>query len=140
MIAKTVAGGIVCALVLAGCASGPVVEAQRCDASGGCNVDVTVTSCHASANVDPIEVFGRNRNIHWEIVNSPGYTFADPGIVVGTDSTHEFVDGQIAQQGKKYILLDKNTFARNDPYPYEIKVLHDGSPCVTVDPGIINHG
>jgi hypothetical protein len=103
-------------------------------------VPVTVTNCVPSVDGnDPIDVYGPNRVIQWEIVSS-GYTFDQKyGILIKDDPGDEFADP--APQGKKFAWRDKNRKAEPKPFAYGINVRDsNGQLCHSIDPGIINHG
>lgn len=140
----SVAVPIVIAL-FAGCASLRPPRANLvCDHPGVCKVSIKLESCVVvSISNDPIDVYGPNRVIQWEI--DPGsdldYKFDDKyGILIKDDPNGEFTNP--APQGKKFAWHDKNP-ARNEAqyFAYGINV-RDGSGrlCHPVDPGIINHG
>lgn len=124
------------ALVAAGCVSIPPSKLAACNAHV-CHVAVTVTNCTISAQPPDIDVFAPDHEIHWDIV-SRGYAFPQDGIVIGDDANHEFTDPRRAEQDRKFIWHDKNSFAKS--YKYSIKVLNGATACPPLDPGIINHG
>ena len=126
------------ALAVAGCASSPIETAGRCTAPGVCKIDVSVADCQVTVKPDTVDAYGKNLEIHWDIV-SPGYAFTPDGIAFKDDPTHEFHDPH-RPQPKKFTWHDKNTVARPAPFPYSVRVTKDGTPCPPTDPGIINHG
>ena len=127
--------------LFAGCASiRPPLQNLRCDMSGVCKVTVKVINCVASVDRDPIDVYGRNRNIQWEIDDSSNYTFDEKyGILIKDDPGGEFTEP--AAHGKKFAWHDKNSRAEVTPFVYGINVRDSsGRLCHPIDPGIINHG
>ena len=139
MNARTGVAAVALALALAGCASSPFSRAARCEGSGVCRIEVRVADCRPDVVPDVLHVFGRNREIHWDIVDSPGYAFDDPGIEFKDDPANEFDNAQ-RPQPTKYIVHDKNSFASDEPYRYGLRLSRNGAQCPPTDPGIINHG
>ncbi len=140
MTAKAVFTAAALALVAAGCAAPPPVRSMRCD-TPVCNVAVHVADCRITVDPDTVMVFGRNRQIHWDIAHdSPGYKFAADGITIkDLDPTREFTDPS-RPNDTKYIWHDRNSQARSDPYHYGVKVMRGETACPPLDPGIINQG
>ena len=103
-----------------------------------CHVSVTVTDCNISLDPDPIGIFAKNVEIHWDIASaSPTYTFAPNGIVVKEDKQEEFTGGHVAEQDRKFILHDKNTFKKD--YKYTVNVKQGSAACRPLDPTIANN-
>lgn len=128
-------------VLFAGCGSlRPPLQHLRCDTPGVCKVTVTVTNCMISVDQDPIDVYGPNRNIQWEIDSSSNYMFDQKyGILIKDDPGGEFTNP--VPHGKKFAWNDNNSKPDAKPFEYGINV-RDGSGqlCHPVDPGIINHG
>jgi hypothetical protein len=139
MNARTGVAAVAFTLALAACASNPFSSAARCEGPGVCRIQVRVADCVPAVVPDALHVFGHNHEIHWDIVDSPGYAFDDAGIEFKDDPAGEFADGH-RPQPTKYIVHDKNSFASDEPYRYGLRLLKDGAQCPPTDPGIINHG
>lgn len=139
MTARTVVAGFAVALAIVGCASDRFhPKDNECKGSGVCKIEVTVVNCQASARPDPLHVFGAHE-IHWTIVDSPDYSFAQDGIVFKHDGNHEFTNPR-RPQPDMFMWHDRNSVARPDPFEYSIRVMKGGTRCPVHDPGIINHG
>jgi hypothetical protein len=112
-----------------------------CGNGAACAISITVNSCTAAGVVlsaDDLHVKTKNEIITWTISGS-AYNFdARDGIKFKV--AHGEFDSPTAH-GNRFTWRDKND-AGGPPgrrYPYSIKILKsDGSPCVTVDPTIIN--
>jgi hypothetical protein len=137
MLARTAM--IATALAVTGCASVPPTRIASCN-QHECHLVVTVTDCRVSVDPDSIQVMGRGRELHWDIdPASTGYTFPANGIFVKDyDPTREFSDPRRANQNTKFMLNDRNGFARD--YAYGINVMKGSTACPTYDPWIINQG
>jgi hypothetical protein len=136
MSAKIGITAVAFALVAAGCASVPRSGTGACN-THVCPVAVTVTGCTISADPPDLEILSHRVEIHWDIV-SPGYTFPEDGIVIRDDQKNEFTDPRRAEQNRKFIWNDKNSFEKT--YKYSIKVMNGAAACAPLDPGIINRG
>ena len=128
-------------LILAGCASpqGGRGKNPACN-ENVCHVTISVSvpatgGCQITADPETLEVRRTNVEIHWDIATS-GYVFDGTGIVVEHDDRQEFSGGHIAEQGRKYVLNDKNSFTR--PYKYDVHVKSGDQVC-SVDPWIYNN-
>jgi hypothetical protein len=143
MTAKSILVGVGCAIVIAGCASTPPTRAARCEGPGVCSVVVSVTDCRISVDPTQLDVFGPDKEIHWDLDRSAvaaGYKFAADGVVIKDfDPQREFTDPRRLTDAK-FKWHDKNSFARADPYQYGVRVVKGDSACPQHDPGIINHG
>lgn len=99
-------------------------------------VSVTITNDKIDVPIpDPVPVHGQGHVIHWEI-KTPGYVFADAGIVIHDDTANEFDGGHTAEQGKKFQLNDKNSFRK--AYKYTVNVMKGSTPLTPLDPSIAN--
>lgn len=131
------------AAVIAGCQTTPGHPPGRPPATGKCNeqvchILVKVDNCQVSAVPETLGVSGANRELHWDIDSgAPGYTFAPDGIAFGDDPGHDFVNLHSAEQNRKYVGNDKNTFPRS--YKYAIRLMRGAEACPVYDPWIVNN-
>lgn len=124
-------------LVLAGCASiqGGQGKTPACNESV-CHVTISVgTDCQITAYPSTLEVRQTKVEIHWDIATSD-YAFDTNGIVVEHDQKQEFSGGHIAEQGRKFVLNDKNSFSQT--YKYDVHVKSGDQVC-SIDPWIYNN-
>ena len=141
------------AVGLAGCASmstgdGNSIASTKCDGSGACKVDVSVTACIITQYPTSLLVTTHNVNIFWELdKNSQSYQFRDVDGVTLKQPDSDFGEPQSQAHGKKYKLHDKNSKARPGEqltYPYRINVQYQFGgqwlDCPEQDPTIINQG
>jgi hypothetical protein len=101
-----------------------------------CHVKVTVSDCNISLDPDPIGIAAKDVEIHWDIVGGNA-TFAQNGIAIKDDAQGEFDRGHLAEQDRKFIVHDKNTFPKT--YKYIVSVKQGGAACRPLDPSIINN-
>jgi len=145
MSVRTVATTVALALCIAGCASGPSKPPSPGDprilacSDQECHVKIAVTNCTVTVTPEFIEITKKNVNIHWDI-ESGDYTFPERGgiVIKDYDPEREFTDPS-RPTPKKWILKDKNTFAKYFPYGVQV-VDRNGAACPLHDPGVINHG
>ena len=116
--------------------------------AGSCNgptcfVNVTVTDCRITSVIyDPLHVYGKNVNIHWNIdPESVEYVFAETDGIVIKNNDGEFDTPRRTAGGKKFIWHDKNDKQGNPErsYAYGITVMRGSQRCPTLDPQIVNH-
>ncbi len=101
-----------------------------------CHVKVIVTDCHITLKPDPISIFEKNVEIHWDIVGT-GFTFATNGIVIKDDTQAEFGNCHLAEHDMKFMCHDKNTFHKT--YKYVVNVKQGSAACPPLDPSIVNN-
>ena len=142
---RTLIASLAVLLILAGCAAAPggggrsrACNDQVCQVTISVSAPATVGGqCTITADPETLEVKIRNKGveIHWDIQKGD-YVFADTGIVVERDDQLEFSGGHVAEQGRKYILHDKNSFTQK--YKYEVHVKSGDKVC-SLDPWIYNN-
>ncbi|HEX8739023.1 MAG TPA: hypothetical protein VF925_02650 [Casimicrobiaceae bacterium] len=124
-------------LILAGCATTQVGSTRACN-DQVCHVTISVgPGCDIKADPETLEVKVKNTGVelHWDIDTS-GWAFNGTGIVVQRDDRQEFSGGHVAEQGRKYILHDKNSFTKQ--YKYEVHVKSGDQVC-SLDPWVFNN-
>lgn len=103
-----------------------------------CQVAVSVVDCQVEVTPPTLEITGNDVEIHWDFdPASKGYTFDKSGIDVKGDRRGEFGNGHVAENGRKYILHDRNSFS--ETYKYDVNVLRGGVACPVADPWIYNN-
>lgn len=139
----TLVYAVIASLALLGCASVKRDQSSGAEpmAGGSCNahechVIVTVADCKISVDPDPIAIFARNVEIHWDLRDSPGYTFTEDGIVIPANKG-DFTDPRRIPTGLKFLWHDKNTTAAT--YKYTVNVTLGAARCPSLDPQIVNH-
>ena len=130
---------IVVSLALYGCANLPPSRGDHgskklsCDGVNKCDVDVTVNcpplwlACTAEVSFDPVVILGKNRlNVVWTLA-TPGYAFADNGIVIDDPDFDCKPDGKT-----RFVCMDKHTQFSVSKYTVNVTGV---SP---LDPWIVN--
>lgn len=133
---------------LSACPTAPLTPvaplAPGCD-SQNCTVTVRVTDCtrHDGFEVQPDPVYvDAPKHIHWELVASDQYRFADLGIDIKKNDG-VFETPQVYSNGKKFRWKDRHIDAPGfevKDYYYSINVKHrtDAVSCGVFDPKIAN--
>lgn len=135
---KTQLSVLIAVIGVLGCASTDIQRVSPCN-SGVCKVDVSITACSAPGGVAvdpptlPVPVRQAN-NIEWTIV-TPGYTFAQNGIVIA-DYYKQFDPPHLTGSGRKITVHNRNT--NSGPVYYSVNVMMGATPCVALDPWIFN--
>lgn len=125
------------AAVLAGCQTIPGRGPAACN-DNVCHIAVKVADCVVTADPPTLTVSGRDRELHWDLGNdAAGYTFAANGIAFDDDPKQEFADLHGAEQDRKFVAKDKNTFQHT--YKYTIRVTQGTLACAPYDPWIVNN-
>ena len=125
------------AAVLAGCQTLSGSRPATCN-DNVCHIDVKVADCVVTADPPTLTVGGRNRELHWDLDREAvGYTFAVNGIAFDDDPKQEFTNLHAAEQDRKFVANDKNTFQH--AYKYTIRVMQGTLACAPYDPWIVNN-
>ncbi|MGH8800732.1 MAG: hypothetical protein ACREX6_00345, partial [Casimicrobiaceae bacterium] len=69
--------------------------------------------------------------------SATSYTFAPNGITFDDDPKQEFINLHAAEQDRKYVANDKNTFPHQ--YKYTIRVMQGTVACPAYDPWLYNN-
>ncbi len=141
------------AVGLAGCASmsatgDGTIASTKCDGTGACKVDVSVTACIITQTPTSLLVTAHNVNIFWELDSaSQSYRFRDRDGVALKQPDDDFNLPESQGNGKMFKLHDKNSKAKPGQqltYPYRINIQYPFGgqwlDCPEQDPIIINQG
>jgi hypothetical protein len=107
-----------------------------------CYVAVTVRDCTIRVDPPTITISGnRDVEIFWDIVRSPGVTFAPQDAVFFKPDSIErarlqFSRPQLQKENTRFRWLDANN-AKGE-FNYGVRVVQDGKACPPLDPIIIN--
>lgn len=125
------------AAVLAGCQTVTGGRSPVCN-DNVCHIDVKVVDCAVTADPPTLTVSGRDRELHWDLDgDSAGYRFARNGIAFDDDPKQEFTNLHAAEQDRKFVGKDRNTFPQK--YKYTIRVMKGALACAPYDPWIVNN-
>jgi hypothetical protein len=127
--------------LVAGCATGgkgpPAAASGECGEHGPCVVNVAVTNCQVSVDIDLLYVVHGPQTIEWRLADTSPASFTASSITFKSPN-NEFIRPVVDPHGKWLRLIDVNNRSP-DPYYYTITVAVGSQSC-RLDPGIVNRG